>query len=127
MIAYTVAARATGVITGTLYYQAPPPDTADLLTVPGWYPGWQYRIDTATLQPVERQPIQAVMSATSITLGQSATLSNLPVPCTVDVDGVMVPVADGILVLTPTTVGVYRIYIDEIAYLQKTWNLEVTA
>jgi hypothetical protein len=122
---YTSYLKADGRITMIRIAAEPPPDTTLHGSIEGeWSPDVYYVPGGTVLQ---RQPLPATMNTTTITLGQSATLSGLPVPCTVEVDGVMVPVADGTLVLAPTTVGSYRVSIDEVAYQRMAWTLEVSA
>lgn len=55
-----------------------------------------------------------------------ATLSGLPVPCVVHVDGVPVPVSDGLLEFGAVAPGQYRIKVDEAAYLPAEWVVDAT-
>lgn len=52
---------------------------------------------------------------------ETATLSNLPIPCTVYLDENPHIVSDGIFIFDTADIGDYEIYIDEVAYLRKDW------
>jgi hypothetical protein len=86
--------------------------------------GQYYDIETRTVK--DRLPSGAILSSESINLGESVTLSNLPIPCNVSVQFEPVEVDDGVLEITPQSVGeAYRIIINEVAYLREKWFFEV--
>jgi hypothetical protein len=73
-----------------------------------------------------RIPLDASLSATSVTLGESVTLAPLPIPCTVSVAGVDIVVEDGALEITPQSIGeAYRILVDELQFLRTTYFFDV--
>ena len=86
----------------------------------------EYYLSPATGALEPRQPIPGGFDTLAITLGETATLSGLPVPCTVIVDGVKVPVDDGVLAVTPSTIGTYRVIVDEAEYLWTMWEVTVS-
>jgi hypothetical protein len=75
---------------------------------------WEQRQKTA---------LAASWSADSVTANGTAeiVLSQLPIPCTVYLDGDVVVVEDGSLEFSTEAVGFYKVMVDEPAYLQKEW------
>ena len=55
-----------------------------------------------------------------------ATLSSLPIPCTVYVDENSYIVDDGIFELTAIAAGEYLVWVDEIQYLKKEWTINAS-
>lgn len=53
-----------------------------------------------------------------------ATLSGLPVPCTVFVDGAEILVEDGSFEFSADDQGEYKIWIDEVGYLRQEWMID---
>lgn len=61
-----------------------------------------------------------------ISNGEEATLSGLPIPCTVYIDYKnSIKVMDGIFEFSASTPGYYHIKIDEPGYLLKEWIIDV--
>lgn len=56
----------------------------------------------------------------------AATLSDLPEPCTINVDDTPHVVTDGTFIFTADTQGNYTITVNEVAYLSKEWVINVT-
>ena len=54
-----------------------------------------------------------------------ATLSGLPIPCTVTVDKDDIIVTDGSFEFSASSVGNYRVIVDEVAYLRQEWTIDV--
>jgi hypothetical protein len=100
-----------------------PSSNAEFAVVEGEYPATDYYGVAGV--PTPRTPLDVVLSSEHVTLGGTFTLSNLPVPCRVHVDAVYVDVADGILHVTPQSVGEYRVVVDEPAYRAQTWTVTV--
>jgi hypothetical protein len=75
----------------------------------------------------ERAQISASWSKTEIAADgvDTAVLSALPNPCTVNIDGETHVILGGALEFTALAPGVYRIFIDEVAYRPRFW--EITA
>lgn len=75
--------------------------------------------------------VQAALSAVWDTLEiaangtDTATLSDLPMPCTVFIDGSPTEVIDGSLEFSATSPGNYHIMIDEVQYLKEEWVINV--
>jgi hypothetical protein len=124
MIAHTTIERSTGRITRLGISPKLPPSNAEFICVEGEYPGSLYYGENGV--PVPRQPLPAVLDRTSAVVGETVTLSDLPVPCRVRVDAKTVNVTDGILTMTPQAPGQYIVIIDEVQYLPATYLIEVT-
>ena len=73
---------------------------------------------------VERAPLGATWDRLTITGAETATLSGLPVPCTVHVDLDAVEVLDGVFEFSAGTPGDYRIRVDEVAYQWQEWIVD---
>ena len=71
----------------------------------------------------QKTELSATWSAETVAADGTAeiVLSTLPIPCTVYVDGAAVVVEDGSLEFSTEAIGKYRIYINEVAYLEKEW------
>tara|TARA_R110000787_G_scaffold285016_1_gene399568 strand:- start:483 stop:908 length:426 start_codon:yes stop_codon:yes gene_type:complete len=50
-----------------------------------------------------------------------ATITGLPIPCTVNIDGNSYDVPNGTFEFTAIAIGTYEVSVDEIAYLRKDW------
>ena len=74
----------------------------------------------------ERAPLAASWDKTAILDDgiDAATLSGLPVPCTVTVDGTPHAVDDGVFVFRAADPGIYRIEVDEPSFLPANWTIE---
>ena len=71
----------------------------------------------------QKTELSATWSAETVAADGTAeiVLSTLPIPCPVYVDGAAVVVEDGSLEFSTEAIGKYRIYINEVAYLEKEW------
>jgi hypothetical protein len=76
---------------------------------------------------LDREPLGASWDKTEITANgiDEATLSGLPDPCTVRIDGEPHVIVGGQLELSATNPGSYLVQINEVAYLSEQW--EITA
>ena len=72
------------------------------------------------LMPVEAVWDKMVLDADGV---DTATLSGLPVPCQVMVDGVVYDVDDGSLELTVTSPGDFYVWLDHPAHINKGWRI----
>ena len=123
MITHTTIEKATGRITRLGRSPYLPPSTDKFICVEGEYPSGQYYGKNGV--PTLREPIPVTLDHREIALGETVTLSGLPVPCAVQVDAMVVEVTDGILKITPSTVGEYVIHIDEVQYVPITFVVTV--
>ena len=74
---------------------------------------------------VEQQPLIATWDTQVINgTEEEATLSGLPIPCTVYVDGTPVEVLDGSFEFSAEVPGDYRIRVDETMFLTKDWIID---
>lgn len=73
----------------------------------------------------DRMPHSASLSSSTAQTGGSVTLSGLPVPCSILVDGVTQPVSDGELVLTFEHPGLYYMTMNEKEYIPDEWAVTV--
>ena len=76
---------------------------------------------------IPRTESGAVIDQGTITLGGSVTISNLPTPCELLVSSGTgyVTVEDGVLVLTPQSIGQYFAILDHPHYLRTRFDFEV--
>ena len=83
---------------------------------------------TPQAELVDRTPLGASWDTMTILdqRRETATLSGLPVPCVVQVDGSPVPVTDGSFEFDAIAHGTYLIVVDHPAHLVGTWEIEVT-
>lgn len=75
---------------------------------------------------IPRTDSGAVMDQGTIALGGSVTISNLPIPCEVEVSTGSVQVDDGILIITPASVGYYTVGLNHPHHKRMTFSFEVT-
>ena len=80
-----------------------------------------YYVDNQT--QMSRQPLSASWDTQVVTPGQTATISGLPSPCRLLVDGLEVIVNDGVFELEPQTPGVYSVVADQTQYLIQSWEI----
>ena len=102
-------------------------DHPDNGVVSGVFCGETYFIQPTGRLPVLRPTNPATINKTTFTANgvDSTTISNLPNPSVVRVDGVAYNVTDGEFEFTVDLTGKYQIIIDSFPYLPKGW--EVTA
>jgi len=68
-----------------------------------------------------------VFDSLSITLGQSVTVSNIPEGLTIHVNGLTAEyITGGQMMVTPETVGIFRLSVDDAAYFLTVWEIEVS-
>jgi hypothetical protein len=72
----------------------------------------------------ELTELSAVWDTQIITGSEEATLSGLPIPCTVYVDDTPVVVDDGTFEFS-ASLGDYTVVVDEVAYLRQEWIIDV--
>jgi len=114
VITHTTIHKPTGRITRLGRSPILPASNDEFLCIEGEYPADQYYSDNGEIKP--RAPIPVALDREVMALGETAALTGLPVPCKVQVDAVVVDVTDGILTITPSTVGQYVIHINEVQY-----------
>lgn len=127
MMVYTLYDETTGDIGATLSNIA--------LDVPegfkhvmGRYPNNQYYVDLASEQAVVKTASGMTIDATSISLGQSVTISGIPVGTKALVDGVQDPIIvdDGELEITPSSIGGFNISLSHTQHFIEDFTVEVT-
>ena len=85
-----------------------------------------YDLDTNDI--ADSLPLEAQLSADVIQLGETITLSQLPMPCSVSVDSMPAPIIvdDGYLVITPSSIGdAYRVTVDAVGHIRQSYFFEV--
>lgn len=120
------------VATGKLLGKSTIPD--NILPVDGqdFFDGHDPDYDTQYIEPkakvlTARLPNPITIDTEAITLGQTATINNVPPASTFTVHGLGdVQVDDGELVITPSSAGEYEVGMDDAQYLQTKFNLVVT-
>jgi len=123
VITHTTIHKPTGRITRLGRSPSVPDSTSEFICVEGEYPSGQYYGKNGV--PTLREPIPVTLDHREIALGETVTLAGLPMPCAVQVDATVVEVTDGFLTITPSTVGEYVIYIDEVQYTPITFVVTV--
>jgi len=123
VITHTTIHKPTGRITRLGRSPSVPDSTSEFICVEGEYPSGQYYGKNGV--PTLREPIPVTLDHREIALGETVTLAGLPMPCAVQVDATVVEVNDGFLTITPSTVGEYVIYIDEVQYTPITFVVTV--
>lgn len=95
------------------------PDQAFNTTVSHW---GQY-VDLVTEQAVDKADLGAVWDKSALTANgiDVATLSGLPIPCTVYLDDAPHIVVDGTFEFSANDVGEYKIRVDEVQFIAKEW------
>jgi hypothetical protein len=80
-------------------------------------------VDLDNMEVFNKTVLQQDFDKLSITADgiDFATLTGLPIPCTVNVDGNSYYVTDGTFEFTAISIGDYEINVNEIAYFRKDW------
>lgn len=129
---YTVFDTETGYSLGTAYMprykdDVIPPAGLNKIAVEGNYQADKYYWD-GTGPALKQTHSASALSNLEIVLGETATLDNLPIPCKVFVEGAgLVPVDDGVLTITPSSVGHYTIQVQAASIFSVNYELVVNA
>ncbi len=74
---------------------------------------------------LERSPLNATWDKVAIDADgiDTATLSGLPVPCDVSLDGEVHTISDGTFELSVTSPGTYIVIVSEVEFLEQQWSI----
>lgn len=81
--------------------------------------------DSASDSLIPRDPSPVTIDRTEVLVGETVTLSNIPVGAEMLVGREMVTVDDGVLIVTFDTIGGYSIKFSHIKYLRQIWEVVV--
>lgn len=121
----TVTGRIVGIASYSSGASADIP--TDCISVDGTYPHDEYYYDINDSQIKPKEEVTLTWDTTTVAASETATLSGLPIPCTVYVETANeIYVDDGTLEVTFTDPGRYKVIFDELAYKQQSFEIEVT-
>lgn len=95
-------------------------ETEELFSTFGhWFDGESFQIRQHLTAAWDKQVIDADGVDT-------ATLSGLPIPCQVSVDGVVYDVDDGGFEFAATSPGDFHVMVDEVQYITERWMIDAS-